>query len=155
MKENQKLGIVSIALGVLLFVPLLLNMIVVRATSAGGNAFDILGEMGDVGETWYTMTGIFSIITMIAVAALLAYGIILITGKMEDLSKYYKIVTIVGGAIGLITALCAIMFAVTFDIPVLGDAGSVVPGVGTYLLAVFGILGIAQAFFAPKMLADK
>ncbi|MCL2570393.1 MAG: hypothetical protein FWE16_04270 [Firmicutes bacterium] len=157
--KNQRNGIVSIILGVLLFVPLVLPLVVFRTTilnrtnDNGQNAFDLIGNLGDIENTWLLLTGIFSIVTMVVAALLIVFGVMLfLANKKSKLGKRYSLITLVGCAVGLVTAVFAIIFVISTDnISLFGIAGAATRvGIGAIILAVVGAIGIAQAFVLPK-----
>ena len=157
MKENQKLGAVALGLGVLLFVPLLLAMVYIGVEAFGmrvsesGNAFDILRDMGEADDFLFTMTGIFSVITMIVAVAMIVMGVLLLIDQQTDfLKKHYKISTIVAASVGLLTGLFALLFAVTYGETISGMGTYAKVGIGAILLLVVGAAGIAQAFILGK-----
>ena len=146
--EAQVMGVVSIALGVGILVSLFLSMITLTILNnvTGFNGFDIFDAQNLTDNFWLTMTQVFVGASLVAVVGLLAYGVLLLV-KPGKLTAHYKILTIVGSAVALVTAACASIYVFSTDSSILHEFGI---GVGTVILAIVGIVGIGQAFVLSK-----
>lgn len=155
MKKNQIYGIVSIAMGALLFLPLLLAG---YAGKTGGSEsfFQMMGNFTASGTpTFYTIAAIFAIFTIIAAVALIAVGIMLVLGIRTNLMyKINKWLCYVAGTLGLIAGISAMLLALTYKLPIIGGKPFKV-GIGSILLTILSVLILLDPLILKKVVKDK
>lgn len=142
MKKTQLYGIVAIALAVLLAIPTLLAAFGVAGFDV--TYMDILEDLNFDLEFMGVLMQIGLILTLIAAVCLVVYGVLLLLNK-EGLLKYNMIITVVAGALALVTFLATLLYC--------GDMGTVMGikitadvGIGAILFGVFGAISIASSF---------
>ena len=152
MKKNHMYGITALVLGVLLLIPLILAG---YAGKAGGSEsfFRMVANFTATGTpTWYVLSAIFTILTIIGIACLVVTGILLIVGvKPAFIQKLFKYTTITTGIVALLSAFCAMLLAITYTLPVIGGKPFNV-GVGAILLLIISIPTIMANFITKKII---
>ena len=136
MKLNYKYGLVAVLAGVFLFIPVFLTPYAFGGYNPKITFFDALNASGLT-----VFVGVLGLLTMIAAILLIVYGALLFTNiATKELTKFAMTVIIVVSSLALLTAIFAIIDAVSN-----GWGVDAKPGVGTILYLVFGVLAIAGA----------
>ena len=172
-KTNQRYGSLAVSLAILMIISLVMPAFKVTITALGipvsenSSFFGAISDMGEAAVDFgavHTLLAIFTILSIIAFAVLIIYGLILSAGKKNKLTTnvfYFRVIMGVAGVIALITAVLATIYAVTVTsstVTVLG-AEVIVPmtatiGVGTIFLLIESAVTIGAAIFAPKFLGN-
>jgi len=171
MTKSQKLGILSICLGVVLFLPLLFTFMGVAIFVDGINitaqvrmllnmqglgglldGMTFLGTIEHIGtsgvSTLGTLIGIGTILLIVLSVALIAAGILLVCKKFDNFVKLTQAGLIVAGAMAMLVALFGIIEvassdALTEDLSLLSNPGI---GMGPGIMEMRAVIGFGTIF---------
>ncbi|MCL2621491.1 MAG: hypothetical protein FWD32_00455 [Firmicutes bacterium] len=143
--QNQTYGIVSLIAGALLIVPLFLTALTGKILGSTTTFMELTEVSQSHENMWLTIAQYGTYITLGAAITLLVIGILFLIGKGE--SNYFQLGTIIAGAIGLVTAIGAIMFALTFTVL---STQLFEVGLGAIMLAIVGIATTVSSFILKK-----
>ena len=162
MTKGQSTGIVAIAAGVLLFVPLLFWVVGVRVYVNGqdmtflfddnGRSFlamlEYIGSSGATVWMWIIWIGTILLITLSVV--LITFGIILTCRQFKGATPWTQGLVMVAGGIALIVAVTAIIEVIhsNNELRRMGEISEFVPGLGWVNVRFGAVIGFGAIFLA-------
>jgi len=169
MNKSQKLGILSICVGVVLFLPLMLLASGTAVFMGGENVTWLMqvgmAEMGmgvPLGTTflggieymgawgttfWCWMASFGTILIIISSVTLIGFGVLLVCKKMEEFVKFVKTGLIVAGSVAIFTSLMAIISVFTADALSLGGLIGMTMDMGAeFDIEMVAMVGLGSIF---------
>lgn len=152
MKKNQVIGLITFAFAVLTVISLFLSAGYYDITSVRVHMtfFDRVKTIGAVGNGFSIIAGVFTIITIIVSAALVAMGFLLLFDRTaKNVVPFYKLFMRVLGITILVVAISSFCYYFI-------SRGTGEVGIGIFVLAVIGVAAIVTpSILKPKKIDTK
>jgi len=168
MTKNQKYAILSISLGILMFIALAMPFARTRIETVGGtineermNGFDIIRGIceGGVGNFAFNATAIMLIVMTAIASALILLGVVLLVLPNKTANgTSMKIALFFTGFVIMITGIFAILLITNsydYEDSLILEYSATLWGIGTWIVFCLGILVISLSFFVGKLFRDK